>query len=394
MQIILFSMAIVSGAFIMPGKVVKPYMYLSSLGLVFLYFFLNPPEEYDLYRHYEMFKGISEIPVSQIRLTEDTNTLIYLNRYPVYMSFLLLLSRFCIPGLLPVITGCVVYWLTIRIMFYVLDDKKNVRLWNYGIGFAVIIFGYDFISVSGIRNILAVSVFSYAIFEDLVLKKKKTVCFLVYIACCFIHTMCFVYLILRLLLILKNRFTKGILLACALFLFSFTSIYYDHLTTLFSGMKIAQTALRLFHNYTVEGGSGGAVRRGNLYVCILLYMSAFFLCIYLKKYIHTQKRYSDYIDYFLLTILFTVGSFKQYDMFVRYSMFIIPFVLVFSTEIIYQMHGKRFSLIRRGKNEAIVYLPVLGMFIIAVSILFLYHSLYGYIPAAPYFQIENVLYSL
>lgn len=128
MQIILFSMAIVSGAFIMPGKVVKPYMYLSSLGLVFLYFFLNPPEEYDLYRHYEMFKGISEIPVSQIRLTEDTNTLIYLNRYPVYMSFLLLLSRFCIPGLLPVITGCVVYWLTIRIMFYVLDDKKNVQV--------------------------------------------------------------------------------------------------------------------------------------------------------------------------------------------------------------------------------------------------------------------------
>lgn len=394
MQIVLFSTAIVSGAFIMPRNILKLYMYLASLGLVLLYVFFKPPIEYDLYRHYEMFKGISEISLSQIDLIDDTNTLIYLNRYPVYMVFLFFLSRFCMPRLLPVIIGCVVYWLAIRIMFYVLDEKKNTPLWNYGMGFAVIIFGYDFMAVSGIRNILAVSIFSYAIFLDLVLKKKKTICALLYIVCCFIHTICFVYLILRLLLILDNRFTRWILMACASLLFLFTSIYYENLITLFSGIKVAQTALRLFHNYTIEGGSAGVVRRGNLYACILLYTAALFMCRYFKKRIHTQEAYSDYIDYFLLTILFTIGSFRQYDMFARYSMFIIPFILVFSAEIIYQIHGKRFLLIKGSKNEAVVYLPVLGLFIISVSMLFLYHSLYGYIPATPYFQIENILSSL
>lgn len=390
MQIIICSLMFGLISFIIPKKSLKIYMYMSGILMSMLYLFFDPPESYDLYRHYEMMSLVEKSSISEILTTENYNLAVYLKQYPVYMILLYLISKLHMPKLMPFFTGVIAYSLLWKILYDVMKERGKAAKWKYCVGYCLGLFGYDYIAISGIRNILAMSIFTYAIYFDLVKGKNKVICFIAYIVCCMIHTYCVIFLCLRILLFFYNTITKLPLKISLLIGFPLIARFYDELSAMLSGTLIFSTALRLFYNYT--HGSGGHLLRGNLYTCIVLYFSVFICALYMKYYINNFSKYKRYYNYYLLTFLFIISAYSQYDIFVRYFMFVIPVFVVFVLEIICQMHTESLRKVKGKWNLKTECYLTIGFFcVIFFGGYVLYQMLYKYLPAT---QCLNIKYFL
>ena len=191
------------------------YIVLCSVTLATLYLFFEPLEEFDLYRHYEIFSYVEGLEWAELfELNEEYNTSfvallynIYLESSPAYIVFLFGLSRFGGAKLLIFVTTLLVYGIPMYIVYSA--GKKNGTD-NVSINASIIflLFMINYLDVSGIRNMLAVSIVLLAVYWELVLKKKRILSFFLYVIGILIHNSVCILLLLRLLVLIKNKIWK------------------------------------------------------------------------------------------------------------------------------------------------------------------------------------------
>ena len=339
MQIIVMCVLLTVTMFFVPSKYKKMYSYISVFMLASLYLFLDPPKSYDLSRHYNTFEQIEKCGIKDI-INGNATLQIFFRNYPLFTLYMWIISKVHIKELLPFSTGIIVY----GILIYILNDIDRKRHFSksvYALGYIVIVLLMDFVDISGIRNITAATIFALSLYLEFVNKKKKTICFALYILCGLIHSVAWLYLAIRIAVMFYNRTTKVFIKFIVLFLFALVPIASQNIWIqgILERMPVLKRAYVIFLNYA-NGDTGGANLKGMIYLSILLYLFSFCVAFYFKKTGTYFEDYDKLYDYFILSMCFTVGSYMQYDLFVRFRMIMVPFLLCFWLEVMNKIHKK------------------------------------------------------
>lgn len=195
----------------------KKYCYFSIIALNGLYFFFNPILEYrgyDLARYYEQLTYFRQIDFIQIfRISDSTvgDALFHQNiaAYPLYNVYMFIFSRVKFERMLPFFTGIVCRFLELSCTFEIIENRKiKLNKMQQVMLLTVFLLLHNFIEVAGIRNPIAISICIWALTHDLFLNDHKILCLICYIAACLIHSMAFVFVAVRLVMLLINRVTK------------------------------------------------------------------------------------------------------------------------------------------------------------------------------------------
>ena len=330
-------MLVIVVAFFIPRKHLKIYFVFLSFILGGLYFFFYPSEDYDLYRHYEMAEILKDFSFNDVIIPNSgivTSNYI-LNRYlrgnRVFVVYSYIISRSNIEHLLPVITGFIVLFLITRRIW---KESENYRYSKGTIlsGLVFFLFLFDYRSISSIRNVFAFAVFTYVLYQDVVRGKNRIWCFLAYLLLCQIHSVIYIFVALRCLLLITNRYTK---IAIGLMVFMSYALN-GQIVSLLSHISEFKFVTEFIGRIISYSGGGtdfslkrGIFRGGVMLVYLLIYFSG-------SKDLNTKKGMRDYGYFFVLTFLFTAGSMTQYDIFIRNDMILLmllmPYYLRFAED--------------------------------------------------------------
>ena len=321
--------------FIIPRKYMRIYMILASIGLSSLYFFFKPPVQYDLYRHYEVLQILRKNDLWRIlngSFNKGTETLKSLQQgSPVYLLYAYVISLFQLDELLPVISGIIIYASVSDIILMAAEDTgEEIADWKISLCFFFLLIMLDFRTISGIRNMLAYAVFANVLYRDLVRNASKPLCFIVYFALANIHNSVVILIIIRLMIELTRFVPKLLLMIINLTAFSFIDLILVFLER-YSGIPMIRALIDKIYVYGFGGGTKYIMSRGVIrFILLVFYLSLYLYC---KKSIPQAKLFQKYGDVILLFSLYALGSIRQYDIFVRSSIFlyftILPFLLLF-----------------------------------------------------------------
>lgn len=160
---------------------------------------INPPNEWDLYRHY---CEIDKMRVLGAKYAFSYGT--YKELYVInFMFYLVSLTKY--DGLLVFVSLMIE---TIIFCYFMNDQIRSGKIVHAGV-FAICFLAFwptlnIVYAVSGIRNVLAASIGTFALYADVMKKKPKIVTILLYLTAVFIHPFAIVFIVLRLLVNLKQ----------------------------------------------------------------------------------------------------------------------------------------------------------------------------------------------
>lgn len=294
-------------------KNLKIYFFIVALIMSIISFHFDPPTDFDLYRHYENLENFRTYGWDFANSTRIFNSL------PVYAIYFYLISLLPLNGFLPGITVFITYYLLFCLIYKISKYCCNVSKIYIMMTFIFVMFATNYVYVvSSIRNLLALSIFSYFLFIDLVEQKNKVICFMVYIMLCLFHSSISVLLAFRILIYLYKKVTKVALKLIFLFWSFFLPIILDNIN-LFTGQYFNILSQK------IETYSAGDRYNLNvlLYNLVLVLIVAITIYIYIKKNKYKNNYSLQYVNYISLIIIFTLGSIKQYDLFIRMAAFIV-----------------------------------------------------------------------
>lgn len=338
---------------IIPKKYFKFYMFISIMGISSLYFYFVPTKIFDLFRHYETIKYIESYSVYQIIfeknfLTANSLAKLYLTEYPIYCLFIKFISMFGKKELLPVTIGMISYGVPAYIL---IKEYSNCRIekWKLLVAYSFIVVNIDFLSISGIRNIMAASLFVLVLYWDLVEKKNTIICFVMYIGICFIHTAGVLYLILRLMLILYNK-KSSMKYVNLIFLALFFGM--QQIAIMLEGVlgtgNIFYKAISSFLAYS-EGGTERSIAVQG--ITTIVYLLCFLMCLYFRKYLMTEANKKWY-QYLIINFLFIASSgIKSVDIFMRFNLILYLLMIPVVTAIMKEIFGKTVFSIKIFQNK-------------------------------------------
>lgn len=197
------------------------YWKYSSIILILVaagYFFYTPPSQDDLYRHYLMLDEIHEYGINFFDTTNH-----YWDENPVYVMFLAFVSIFQANPFLPFFTGIIYYLVSLYGIY--LSSLKDGIYQREILGSILLLISTNYISISGIRNILGAGIFLIGIYFDLIQKKK--IGYFYYVIASLIHSSMFIYLFIRILLFFY-RGKKKILVLVLMFVFPLLLTYFSN----------------------------------------------------------------------------------------------------------------------------------------------------------------------
>lgn len=370
--------------FFIPKKHIKKYAVIVSIIFSGLWFFFTPPNIYDLYRHYVALNTYQKLSLSDVISMSDFtwgNKLVnaYIRSYPVYSLYAYIISKIGIKELLVVVVTFLVYTLMFACVFS--DEDFKERKWKYVFVFLIVLVSVNYQACSGIRNITAIYIFHYFLYQELVRKKKTIVCWCMYVFCCLIHSQAVVFLGIRIVLLLYNRITKNIIKLAMLFGVLLFTFYQDSFLDLISNIKFLSSimgeSVNLFEVYTENG-----TEYSSLVIRTYLVMYIFTLLIgyIIVKFYNTKGEWNQYYYYITLVVLFSLGTIQNTDIFLRFNFMIIPVTAVFCSVFIKQTGGNHiFSVKRRdnqlGANYQMIILLMVYMYM-CVSLLINYYLRY------------------
>jgi hypothetical protein len=324
-------------SFFVPRNRLHFFFVISAVLFSALYFWFSPPIDYDLYRHYLSFESMKNVSFQDLfdnQYIFDNNLL---NEYSkvskVYIIILFILSRIGIKQILPWIAGVIIYTVASEMIWQTgsdLNSNKTAILFAFFFLYCCM----DFRSVSGIRNMLAFIVFSFVLYQELIQKKNKILCWISYLSLCGIHMSCVIFVGLRMVLLIGKRWIKIPVIFVCFFLYGFSDIIADFLTK-FNEMPYLN-ALRL----QIEGYLIGRSEYNPKGIFIYLIIEVGVLFLYLEVYKNKKfKKYmGQYGEYCLYVVMFALGSIRNYDLFVRSNIIIIslflPIIVFYFTYII------------------------------------------------------------
>lgn len=373
--------------FFVPKKFLGKYFILCALLLSSLYFFFIPSKDFDLYRHYQtmyFMKFISWKDLLEFKAIDIGDYLLkeYSRNYPGYCLYAYAIGKIGVKELLPVITGIIVYGLPILILTKI-GYKKNIEKWKLLLGYIFIVFNIDFLSISGIRNILATTIFSYVLYLDLIKKKNRILCFGAYAVICTIHSMGVMLLAFRLILFFysrrsNNRFINLILIVVFFSMQRITEILISNINSNSIIGGIIYRALDSFILYSENGTENSIFIQGT---AAALYFLCFIICKFFKKYSSNFNDYKEWYQYIMIIFSYILSAVPMRDIFMRFRLILFVLMIPIIVEISSEFFGKRiFSIKRINKNnisqysiliEIIIFIEIFFSFLINIYLRYL-----------------------
>lgn len=366
----------------------KVYIVFCLVCLSLMYYCVSPTSDFDLYRHYEIYSYIRDINVHDIfkKLNASSYVALLFNIYvessPAYILYVFFLSRIGGSHLLILITNILVY----GIVFYIIYDigKKNGisdKKINLAIVFMLIAINY--LDISGIRNILAISVILLGLYWDLILKKNRIMCIALYVIACLLHMSVIILVFLRLILLIKNKLVRRVSIVSVIFSIWIAVIIQKSGFNInglgFIGNIINQVLVKLVDFVSGNGSSllldsmttrfyilNLVARIGSVCICGIFYIG-----IYKKK--TKNENILEYIDYLLLVYAFFVSSLIQYDLIIRTSMMVVllmaPLLPISFSQVIVKVGN--FKIVIKKKYKYWGAIVILGL----ICVLGIYYSI-------------------
>lgn len=301
----------------------KIYWKYSACTFILLsagYFFYNPPSQDDLYRHYLMLDDIRNYGLSFF----DTSNH-YWDENPAYVIFLACISLFQLNAFLPFFVG-VIYYLSSLYGVYLFSLHKVTCYSREILAGILLLMVTNYISISGIRNVLACSIFLIGIYFDMIRGKKTG--FLLYFFAALIHSSIWIYIVLRILIIFYSGKKKFLILLVAFVLPLLSIEFSTTLASIFSGIPVLDGSISRFQVYAVD--DKGMEISNNWRLVILFDYIAIFLVAYTYEKINPlSKKYADLFHFLILVIIIAMGFFNQRELFSRHTILLLPIGILY-----------------------------------------------------------------
>ncbi|WP_294782891.1 hypothetical protein [uncultured Eubacterium sp.] len=361
-------------------------MGLITIILSCLYLGFVPPRDFDLYRHFELFNTIKKMSFKELFFSDykgnSAQMADYIDSAKGYLFYLFAISRLKIKELLPVVTGIITYGLLFN---RIKNIARDFVMPNYcmALGISIVLIFIDFRDISCIRNILAYVIFAFAIYQDLVKKKRQVFCFIIYILLCTFHMACLILLAIRLLLLLSNKYLKGLATILLIGIFPMGEVIMNFVGK-FSGSAYLSRLAYKIHVYRfgrTEYNWHGAIM-------FFLILAVFFVgFLYVQKNIR-EIRIKNYSTFCIYVIAFTLGASSQYDILLRnielIVILLLPHMMLFVQKFVDFKNGH--LLIKCNSLGGNVYFIV---FMICSLATLVFYSWIAYIPMNQYFMIKG-----
>lgn len=322
--VILFSLVILSRSSFRSIWIIN---LLFCISLSFIAYNIKPLDSLDLHRYYTQIEIAEKNGIDYIFNNTDFESL---PTAAIYISFFVLIGN---KFLLPAVTCFIYYFLPTS--FLVKISKKN-KLAKLGLILSIIAF-YSISNylgvVSGIRNPMAISIFCYFLYKDLMQKEGIRKNIIPYILLCFFHPSIVILLILRLLLLLNKKHNHLIYL----FLLLWSIVKTALISYLSNGIKNSYILMLTRKLTDYNQNEANAVANVTLYtfIYLLFYISSIFIySVYSRK---TSNKINESISidrYYKFLLLFCMGSIFEYHIFVRFSRCVLILNMYFITSII------------------------------------------------------------
>ena len=180
----------------------RVYLWMILIVLVYFSYHLKVTESMDLYRHIEemeLFHHMGLEWVLENRMDDN----------PLAKLFFYAFSTFENPKLLPAFSAFICYGSAFYILlkcgerFDLSKGQMNCLLLVF-----CLCFYYDH-AVTNIRIYLCYALISYFVYNEIMEGRFKRVCWVVYIACCFMHYAALPFLLFRIVMQIKRKVSKS-----------------------------------------------------------------------------------------------------------------------------------------------------------------------------------------
>lgn len=374
--------------FVSPHKF-KHYMYISAASIAFFVFFIWPDNGFDLYRNLLIVNDMGKLNVFQLLHIDSLplgellpESLQYLESYPLYSFISWIAAKSGIYQLLPACITFIVYFLAVRRIGEI-SKKTNQKHFATIICFFLTLISYNYLFIiSNLRYPLVGALFSYAFYNDVVEQKGKLVCYFIYIILPLIHSIGFLFIALRLMLIFYNRYTKWpiiISLLGANYIFPpIAHMILPHTS------GILNMAIEKYIRYTSFrqniGGMHVSTKLAILYLIIL------FIVFVFEKQLSFQ--YYKYCGLIICTIMFAFSMTNQSDIFNRMEFILLPLGIPIAQELISQYGGYEVFHTNFNLKKARIYQLSVLCFFMVIAMNFFIACKKDYMILEPYTSID------
>lgn len=375
--------SIIIGCFI-PKNLLKKYFILVAIGLSSLYFIINPTES-DMSRHFELLEDIRKVSWIDIFTMQSGNygnwfLNSYIPLYPIFCIYAKFMSYFAREWYV-VVVALIIYLMPITYCFNDYKTEKHYR-WIYVVSYVFFLLNFDFLSISGIRNMITAMLFCRILYAEFIETRNRIICWIAYILICFIHSYGIMLLMIRLILIFTNKYTK-VIVGSSIFIGYMVLTSGNTFLIRVIPNGFLRIALLRFISYTDFTGTTVPGRR--VYMLLVYILLMVIMYSYSKINIHDDRigikyGYKKIYDYFWLVILFTLGAYSQYDTFIRGGFIIFPLCGILVKNIFAEIGGKRFLRIKlKGSEDKYPRIICYVCILIEMIAIFFYLSRTGYL---------------
>ena len=314
MNNILFLIIIVIISFIIISlncsyNVIRLMNAITCIVLSVMAYHILPSPSLDLYRYYSHIQSAQFYGLDYIFNYPDYKSL------PVaamYISLFVILKNKC---LLPLIT-CFIYYFFITniVITYARRNRKD----KLGLVISLILIyavGSYLGVVSGIRNPLAISVFIYILYKDLLFRSKFLYCLIGYILLSFFHPSVLILLFLRIILFIDKKFDR--IICFLLLIWTFGKVKLLSIVSVFSSNYISFISTKASSYDMKEANSVANVPLYTFVYFIFYLFSLIILLFFLKSTSKKVMKSQNYVRYFYFLLSFCFGAIVEYHLFVR-----------------------------------------------------------------------------
>lgn len=322
------------------------YFIFVSMLIAIVAFSYQPHVGDDLLREYQDLDNIRKFGWNYFAMNAAKFQGLYVTQLYYYFF-----SKLQIDNLLPAVTAFLGYYFSFKVLRKV-ADRYQLSAMNIWYVFAYIICVREtYMIFSNIRNQLAFVIFAYYLYIDLVEKRKRPLCFAMYLIAILIHQSSTILLVFRLICLIPYRRIKKIIIILMLFwsneLVVISAFLKGHSSMSFIGNLFYKLTI-----YTVIDPYGGNVNNivvrplyakfiiSNIPILILVLISiyicnnlsngkkikSFILNIKGKfvfsKSVSNRLELDNYLIYALLVTCFTIGAYGYYWIYLRFSVMV------------------------------------------------------------------------
>lgn len=292
------------GSQVVKRKYLPIYGFICALILSYISFHIEIIPESDLYRHIGQIKLYSsqglQWAINNGRFQQNPGT-----QLTFWLLSFLKDYRY-VPAIISFIAYGLMYNLIIKIYF---DFKYSKKWLMYTMTFAGVCFNY-YLLIYAVRMWLVFIVFGYCMYEECVRKKRKALCWSIYVMLIFYHYASLILVMGRVICMLlkptknKKEFIKrSIAIICIVLCMMY--IWNNYIGTVVL-KKIAS-----YESYEVRGKwqvLNAVVRLIGVF-CIVLY----------QKMKHNKEELSIYYNFLLYIIIFMILKFGNYQVVLRFA---------------------------------------------------------------------------